>query len=164
MFSSSVTCTLLFTSLTILCTIRTSTANCYFPNGTDRNEGFPNDTYFPINPGDDFSMCCSHLGDQPRSDGLCRNSDGTVIWRESCTDRTWQSPKCIKLCAGASPGTSTSPERVYLLIELQTQTTPQGWAARWTTTNGSHLARMEATVAGTAQWGLPAAMRVEESL
>ena len=90
--------------LIALSLIDAAIANCYYPNGTDRNEGFPNDTYFPINPGDDFSMCCSHLGDKPRSDGLCANADGSVIWRESCTDRTWSSPKCIKLCAGASPG------------------------------------------------------------
>ncbi|KAI4284400.1 MAG: hypothetical protein L6R38_001453 [Xanthoria sp. 2 TBL-2021] len=96
-------------SLIALSLIDTVIANCYYPNGTDRNEGFPNDTYFPVNPGDDFSMCCSHFGDQPRGDGLCANFDGSVIWRESCTDRTWQSPKCIKLCAGSSPDTNNSP-------------------------------------------------------
>ncbi|KAI4194912.1 MAG: hypothetical protein LQ348_002535 [Seirophora lacunosa] len=95
--------------LIVLSAIGTVNATCYYPNGTDRNRGFPSDTYFPINPGDDFSMCCSRLGDKPRSDGLCANSDGSVIWRESCTDRTWQSPKCIKLCAGTDPDTNDSP-------------------------------------------------------
>ncbi|KAI4222344.1 MAG: hypothetical protein LQ349_007648 [Xanthoria aureola] len=95
--------------LKALSLIDAAITNCYYPNGTDRNEGFRRDTYFPINPGDDFSMCCSHLGDKPRSDGLCANADGSVIWRESCTDRTWSSPKCIKLCAGASPDTNNSP-------------------------------------------------------
>lgn len=91
-------------ALTILSAIGAASANCYYPNGTDRNQGFPTDTYNPINPGDDVSMCCSDLGDKPRSDGLCANAEGSVIWRESCTDRTWQSPKCIKLCAGSAPG------------------------------------------------------------
>ncbi|KAL9596290.1 MAG: hypothetical protein Q9219_005885 [cf. Caloplaca sp. 3 TL-2023] len=96
-------------TLTILSVSGIAVAKCYFPNGTDRNLGFPQDTYLPINTGDDFSMCCSRLGDQPRSDGLCMNADGTVIWRESCTDRTWESPKCIKLCADESPDTNNSP-------------------------------------------------------
>ncbi|KAI4290367.1 MAG: hypothetical protein L6R35_000356 [Caloplaca aegaea] len=96
-------------ALTILSAIGAASANCYYPNGTDRNQGFPTDTYNPINPGDDVSMCCSDLGDKPRSDGLCANAEGSVIWRESCTDRTWQSPKCIKLCAGSAPDTNESP-------------------------------------------------------
>lgn len=94
--------------LKALSLIDAAITNCYYPNGTDRNEGFRRDTYFPINPGDDFSMCCSHLGDKPRSDGLCANADGSIIWRESCTDRTWSSPKCIKLCAGPRPGNAAS--------------------------------------------------------
>ena len=83
----------------------TVTAACYYPNGTDRNAGITSDTYSPINPEDDVSMCCSNNGDQPRPDGLCMNLLGTIIWRESCTDKTWTSPKCIKLCAGTSIGT-----------------------------------------------------------
>ncbi|KAL8846617.1 MAG: hypothetical protein Q9221_008311 [Calogaya cf. arnoldii] len=90
--------------LIVLLVIGTVIANCFYPNGTDVNNGFSSERYIATNPEDDFSMCCSRLGDQPRSDGLCMNADGSVIWRESCTDRTWQSSKCIKLCAGSSPG------------------------------------------------------------
>lgn len=90
--------------LAVLALITVVSATCYLPNGIDRNKGFPNATYFPISSGDGFSMCCSKLGDKPREDGLCENFDGSVIWRESCTDRTWQSPKCIKLCADTSEG------------------------------------------------------------
>ncbi|KAL9589492.1 MAG: hypothetical protein Q9203_001710 [Teloschistes exilis] len=99
----------LIRSLAVLAAITAVSAKCYFPNGNDRNAGFPNATYFPVNPSEDFSMCCSHLGDKPRDDGLCENSDGSVIWRESCTDRTWQSPKCIKLCADTSEDTNNTP-------------------------------------------------------
>ena len=68
-------------------------ANCFLPNGTDRNA-----VYFWDNPeynGDaspynecnnetaDFSMCCASW-DQCRSDGLCFNQEG-LIWRESCS-------------------------------------------------------------------------------
>ncbi|KAL8923492.1 MAG: hypothetical protein Q9172_003099 [Xanthocarpia lactea] len=102
-------CRLFVRSLAGLSTIVAVSADCYYPNGTDRNQGLPEDRYLPINTGDDFSMCCTILGDKPRSDGLCENAAGTVIWRESCTDRTWQSPKCIKLCASSSLDTNGSP-------------------------------------------------------
>lgn len=79
-------------------------ANCYFPNGTDANQGQENDVYLPCNPGDPVSMCCN-VGDQCRSDGLCLSIwyDNNV-WRDMCTDETWQSPSCVKLCI---EGTST---------------------------------------------------------
>lgn len=79
---------------------RTS-ANCYFPNGTDVNLLFPQDVYLPCNAGDDVSMCCAlnrKLLDKCRSDGLCLSTFDSNIWRDSCTDWTWRSPKCIKLC------------------------------------------------------------------
>ncbi|KAL8781663.1 MAG: hypothetical protein Q9213_005905 [Squamulea squamosa] len=45
-------------------------------------------------------MCCAtknrEIPDTPRKDGLCQN--GNVTWRESCTDPTWTSPSCVKLC------------------------------------------------------------------
>lgn len=87
----------------LLAGITTASANCYYPNGTDRNSGLSNIQYAPINTGDNYSMCCAAT-DKPRSDGLCENQPGTIIYRESCTDQSWQSPKCIKLCAGSNNG------------------------------------------------------------
>lgn len=64
-------------------------------------------TYKPCNGSAPVSMCC-HLGvinnggDECGSGstyGLCGIS-GTQLWRESCTDKTWQSPLCLKLCVG----------------------------------------------------------------
>ncbi|KAL8991591.1 MAG: hypothetical protein Q9169_007826 [Polycauliona sp. 2 TL-2023] len=109
--------------LIILFLVDTVTAACYLPNGVDRNKDLPRDTYRPVNPGDDVSMCCSRLGDKPRPDGLCENKDGTIIWRESCTDRTWQSPKCIKLCAGFDPDTNNTPG-LGLQMDNDEQVTP----------------------------------------
>lgn len=46
-------------------------------------------------------MCCAtHRSDPdtPRRDGLCKYAPSGVIYRESCTDPTWKSPNCIKLC------------------------------------------------------------------
>lgn len=79
---------------------RTS-ATCYFPNGTDVNLFSAIDVYTPCDAGDDVSMCCAlnrNVPDKCRSDGLCLSTWDSNIWRDSCTDRTWESPKCIKLC------------------------------------------------------------------
>ncbi|KAL8861908.1 MAG: hypothetical protein Q9178_001777 [Gyalolechia marmorata] len=55
-------------------------------------------------------MCCGTnnraVPDTPRKDGLCQN--GVTIWRESCTDPTWKSPSCVKLCIDGI-STSTRP-------------------------------------------------------
>ena len=53
-------------------------------------------------------MCCAQdpssvflnnaSGVYCRSDGLCANAGNNAIWRSACTDYSWQSPECIKLC------------------------------------------------------------------
>ncbi|KAL8775733.1 MAG: hypothetical protein Q9194_003682 [Teloschistes cf. exilis] len=74
-------------------------ATCYFPNGTDRNIGLSAELYHPCNGGDRNSMCCRTRDDDwCRSDGLCLNFQHGEVWRESCTDPTWRSPECVKLC------------------------------------------------------------------
>ena len=88
-----------------------ASANCYLPNGTDRNviANATEDNYQPCS-NDGFSMCCRlwPLGDQTvdvcRSNGLCYNPGVGIIWRESCTDQTWKSPNCLKLCVGNEIG------------------------------------------------------------
>ncbi|KAI0013098.1 hypothetical protein F4779DRAFT_476638 [Xylariaceae sp. FL0662B] len=79
---------------------------CYRPDGSATD-----DTYRPCNGTAEFSMCC-HTGvvlanGEPynggdacgsgASYGLC-GVTGTQLWRESCTDPTWKSPACLKLC------------------------------------------------------------------
>lgn len=82
-------------------------AACYKPNGIDVNEQLNLDDYQPCDGGDDESMCCALnrlYPDKCRSDGLCsgyRYPD-IAIWRDSCTDPTWKSPKCLKLCTQGS--------------------------------------------------------------
>lgn len=79
----------------------TAHASCYFPNGTDMNTLFPQDIYLPCNGGDVDSMCCAlnrNFPDKCRSDGLCLSTFDGNAWRDGCTDRTWQSPKCVSLC------------------------------------------------------------------
>ncbi|KAL0942893.1 uncharacterized protein CTRU02_200779 [Colletotrichum truncatum] len=75
--------------------------SCFVPNGTNRhaltNAG--GNKYEPCE-ANGHSMCCNPgVGDKCQPNGLCWNPIGKVTWRESCTDPTWQSPKCIKLCA-----------------------------------------------------------------
>ncbi|KAF7942322.1 hypothetical protein BELL_0021g00220 [Botrytis elliptica] len=77
---------------------------CYSYEGVEMDP-----TYKPCNGSAPVSMCC-HLGvinnggDECGSGstyGLCGIS-GTQLWRESCTDKTWQSPLCLRLCVGAN--------------------------------------------------------------
>lgn len=76
--------------------------------GTDRNAGLPPNLYAACNPSASASMCCAldstsyflngKSGTICRSDGLCANGNGQYITRTACTDLTWQSPDCVKLC------------------------------------------------------------------
>lgn len=85
--------------------------DCFVPNGTDRNEGTDvspgSVAYVPCDQRAPFSMCCRYGGDDCLPNGLCQGhaSDGSEpIWRESCTDPTWTSPYCLKLClTGKTP-------------------------------------------------------------
>ncbi|KAF6804976.1 hypothetical protein CSOJ01_09819 [Colletotrichum sojae] len=76
--------------------------SCFVPNGTERhllNNGV-NDTYRPCSPlSEGHGMCCNtQPGDRCWDDGLCWNPRMRFLWRESCTDQTWESPRCLKLC------------------------------------------------------------------
>lgn len=77
---------------------------CYYPNGTDRNIGLPGQYFQPIDPFASNSMCCQfgdNIPDTTNAEfpGLCISTaaDGLLL-REACTDPSWQSPYCIKLC------------------------------------------------------------------
>lgn len=87
-------------------------ATCYFPNGTDRNAGRNGEPFQPCNPGDEHSMCCGlnlNVKEQCRSDGLCFAPSDSNVWRDACTDPTWKSPSCIRLCVFGM-GMYNSPE------------------------------------------------------
>lgn len=73
---------------------------CFVPNGTNRDAltDVRNNKYVPCEGGG-HSMCCNTAsGDKCQPNGLCWNEGARLTWRESCTDPTWQSPKCLKLC------------------------------------------------------------------
>jgi len=89
---------LLFTSLLSIATAQT----CYIRNGTDRNtliDAGP-DLYQPCWTKQAFSMCCRKGPggvDACLGNGLCINKANDT-YRESCTDKTWQSSSCLNLC------------------------------------------------------------------
>lgn len=100
---------LLFLTLRSKYVFQGVSATCYTPSGQDRNllysEG--SNVYLPCNKGDEFSMCCalnrpSHARppDGCRRDGLCLSPDmkNPTLWRESCTDPSWRSPSCTRIC------------------------------------------------------------------
>lgn len=83
-----------------------SKAACYLLNGTDTNLAHGTDNlYLSCNntwPGTQHSMCC-RTGDGRDAcldNGMCQNQPigpTSLIWRESCTDPTWQDLGCFKL-------------------------------------------------------------------
>ncbi|KAF6843235.1 hypothetical protein CMUS01_02278 [Colletotrichum musicola] len=100
-------------TLVALAGIAAGQGSCFVPNGTERhllNNGV-DDTYRPCSPlSEGHTMCCNtQPGDQCRDDGLCWNPRMRFLWRESCTDRTWESPRCLKLCINGEARTGGYP-------------------------------------------------------
>lgn len=98
-------------------------AICYTPGGQERTSPPSRGIYEyqPCSKSDKFSMCCALNRtsgklpgpDRCRDDGLCENPIGFAqLWRQSCTDPSWLSPSCIKICLhGRSKG--VSPTTTY---------------------------------------------------
>ncbi|KAI1079080.1 hypothetical protein F5B20DRAFT_581497 [Whalleya microplaca] len=93
--------------ITLLVTSVVAATTCYRPDGSAVDS-----TYRACNGTAEYSMCC-HTGvvlangdpynggdacGSGASYGLC-GITGTQLWRESCTDPTWKSSACLKLCA-----------------------------------------------------------------
>ncbi|KAL8788623.1 MAG: hypothetical protein Q9195_007218 [Heterodermia aff. obscurata] len=103
-------------------------AGCYLPNGADRNAQLPkgDDWYQPTGFGptvDNFSMCCATRRtnqDTVKKDGLCESRPEYHVWRESCSDPSWESPNCIKLCINGTGAVPSSPSSLRSLIAFST--------------------------------------------
>jgi len=83
----------------------TALGACYNYNGTDRNNGAwdvgpGNIDYLPCSNVASFSMCCrlNYGADSCMANGLCAQGGSSNIWRESCSDSSWKSSSCLKLC------------------------------------------------------------------
>ena len=86
--------------ITAAFTMITQTQFCFHPDGSQDTQNA-----VPCNVGR-HSMCCYITPTSPdfcRPDGLCQDSTiDQLVWRESCTDQTWQAPECVKLCVSKS--------------------------------------------------------------
>ncbi|KAL8812745.1 MAG: hypothetical protein Q9223_007210, partial [Gallowayella weberi] len=52
---------------------------------------------YACNPNAEFSTCCK-AGETCGTDLLCHNSDGIKVARQYCTDPTWKTDQCSRLC------------------------------------------------------------------
>ncbi|TVY36160.1 hypothetical protein LSUB1_G006471 [Lachnellula subtilissima] len=114
-----------FASLFLICWFsRTITATCYNPDGSEAVDSV---AFQPCNQiAGSISQCCGTnwsgvnqlvANDVCQPNGLCLNSlnDAPLYWRSSCTDKTWQSPFCLKeLCTDFDNGGNSS-ENVAVL-------------------------------------------------
>ena len=105
---------LLHIILSLALHLSTAAAACYYSNGTDVTKFNPaNKSYQPCNVTAPASMCCrinldpGTPQDHCRPDGLCDSPDNEYLWRESCSDPTWKSPHCQKLCLDYDGRSST---------------------------------------------------------
>ncbi|KAF3170619.1 hypothetical protein EYR41_003303 [Orbilia oligospora] len=81
-------------------------AICYLPDGSI-SPSYSGSSPCNIGAAVKDSMCCA-LGDRTLTDnidlcisnGLCMDSNGTY-YRASCTDETWESEACLRICMGA---------------------------------------------------------------
>ena len=112
--------TLLLPYLTTL-----ASAACYYQNGTDVTAYNPgNIAYAACNASAEASMCCRiNIADKPardhcRADGFCDSPKYVYLWRESCTDPTWRSPHCQKLCLDYS-GMLLRPDRFKVECSIE---------------------------------------------
>ena len=84
---------------------------CFFPNGTHIAEEHDKNDYYQACPrsanNDGTYMCCktaSTFYDVCKSNGLCARPDNPGLGeaqgllRSTCTDPSWDSPSCLKLC------------------------------------------------------------------
>lgn len=67
---------------------------CYFPTGVrDVNSWACNKTAYANGDG---TACCS-AGDTCMGNGVCYQGWTGIMYRQSCTDRTWGSPNCASV-------------------------------------------------------------------
>lgn len=115
--------------LVILLALPRVNSQCYFPNRTQNT----NSDYQPCPPAAQglASMCCAtnrtSNPDTCHPNGLCEGH-GEVgagfdpeapYYRESCTDKSWNSTYCLKLCIGAGKTIHTSSNDVPQLKGVQ---------------------------------------------
>ncbi|KAI4163211.1 MAG: hypothetical protein LQ342_003144 [Letrouitia transgressa] len=112
-----------FLVVVVLATSSTLAAStCYAPNGTAIIDEFP---YTPCNTNDEFSMCCRiTTTDTCRPDGLCDSGWDGKVWRDYCTDPTWEDPSCVKLCVDGANDCCSNGGGVFVVRGHTTDVNP----------------------------------------
>jgi hypothetical protein len=100
-------------SILVSTVLRAQEVPCYAPDG---KTVAPNDSFVPCNKlgvtqRGVFSSCCLLDGEPDNRDlcatsGLCLNRG--IVRREYCTDPSWTSPACVKLCVDPQWGGSVN--------------------------------------------------------
>lgn len=81
---------------------------CYFPDGLPAKDLQGIDNWIPCDPNAEHSSCCL-VYDQCLTNGLClQPHQWNWVWRDACTDPTFQDPSCPKFCF-TSQGQNGSP-------------------------------------------------------
>lgn len=97
-------------------------ADCYLPNGTSITQLRGSPQWLPCNSSSPYSMCCRTNGtgtsDTCLPNGLCHNDVAPNLWRESCTDPTWQSPYCLQLCTSATAINTGNPNCTHPVNQM----------------------------------------------
>jgi hypothetical protein len=87
-------------------------ASCFFPDSSPQESP----DYQPCNSTAGHKMCCATNRKTTSVNsciqhGLCADADKNIMWRETCSDPTWQDEGCLKLCID---GLGRLFSRVYL--------------------------------------------------
>ncbi|KAF2669870.1 hypothetical protein BT63DRAFT_478104 [Microthyrium microscopicum] len=83
----------------------TCRATCYYPDGTTTDPiGVPCNQVVGV----DGPCCRTTFSDACEANGLCYNSVQGYWFRDECTDPTWKSPNCHKICLDGTTGGNSS--------------------------------------------------------
>lgn len=93
-----------------------ATTRCYAPDGITQAD----DRFLPCIGFDGVnSMCCRLNDTYPDTcleNGLCQWTSSNSLWRDYCTDKTWNSPNCLSktICGAAAGGTDSGHNQLVL--------------------------------------------------
>ena len=129
-------------SLLLVQTASAAFGVCYRPSGVDV-QSTTSDHYFRCSSSaTDVSMCCNESdGDKCSPEGLCskKGDPEDKFWRVGCSDQTWQSDECLKLCISGNTSKYLPMLDTFKCVcdadrYCQQRTRPQGSRLIWQTT------------------------------
>ena len=77
----------------------TASVQCWFPDGTTPTvDQIPCNSSASDSVGSGSACCLNHPNDYCMANGLCFGTG--IVYRGSCTDKSWNSPACSQACSG----------------------------------------------------------------